>query len=193
MFAWQNAVAEPVELPGLELLPLWRSPHRVAKFDLTLSLQEGDRCISGGIEYATSLFEGATIARYLEYFRNLLQAMVDDDACGVDRLPMLSEAERHRVLYEWNDTRTEFPADKCIHQLFEEQVLRTPDAIAVVFEDDELSYAELNRRANRLGHYLRELGVGPDERVAICAERGFEMIVALLAVLKAGEIGRAHV
>ena len=99
---------------------------------------------------------------------------------------MLPAAERHRVLYEWNDTRTEFPADKCMHELFEEQVGRTPDAVAVVFEDEQLSYAELNRRANQLAHYLRELGVGPDGRVAICVERGLEMIMALLAVLKAG-------
>ena len=90
------------------------------------------------------------------------------------------------MLYEWNDTATEFPADKCVQELFEEQVLRSPDATAVVFEDAELSYAELNRRANQLAHYLGELGVRPDARVAICVERGFQMVVALLAVLKAG-------
>ena len=112
--------------------------------------------------------------------------MVADDTQAVDRLPMLPESERHRVLYEWNDTKTEFPADKCVHQLFEEQVSKTPDAVAVVFEEEELSYAELNRRANQLAHYLSELGVRPDDRVAICLERGFEMIVGLLAVLKAG-------
>ena len=102
------------------------------------------------------------------------------------RVEMLSATERHQLLYDWNDTATAFPADKCVHELFEEQVARTPDAVAVVFEDEELSYAQLNARANRLAHYLRELGVKPDERVAICLERGFEMIVALLGVLKAG-------
>ena len=142
--------------------------------------------IRGGLEYATSLFDEATVKRCLGYFRNLLQAMVADDAQAVDRLPLLDDAERHRVLYEWNDTRTEFPADQCVHQLFEEQARKTPDAIAVVFENEELSYAELNSRANQLAHYLRVLGVEPDDRVAICVERSFEMIVALLAVLKAG-------
>src|SRR6266702_3514862 len=87
---------------------------------------------------------------------------------------------------QWNDTAAEFPSDKCVHQLFEEQAAKAPEATAVVFEDAALTYGELNRRANQLAHYLRELGVRPDTRVALCVERGFEMIVALLAVLKAG-------
>ena len=91
-----------------------------------------------------------------------------------------------RLLYAWNDTKTEFPSDKCVHELFEQQVAKTPDAVAVVFEDRQLSYAELNGQANQLAHYLRGLGVKPDDRVAICVERSLEMIVALLAVLKAG-------
>ena len=174
MFAWQNADTGSLVFPGLELLPL-RSSHRVSKFDLTLSLQETDKVIAGGIGYATSLFEQATIERYLGYFRRLLEAMVADDTQTVDRISVLSEPERHRLLYEWNDTRTEYPSDKCVHELFEEQSARTPDAVAVVFEEEELSYGELNRRANRLAHYLRDLGVKPDDRVAICVERGFEM------------------
>ena len=186
MFAWQSATEGSLELPGLELLPLQASPHRMAKFDLTLSLQEAGEVIVGGIEYATSLFEQATIQRYIGYFRNLLQAMVADDFQAVDRLPMLPESERDLVLYRWNDTRTDFPSDKCVQELFEEQVAKSPDALAVVFEDASLSYAELNRRANQLAHYLIELGVVPDARVAICVERGLEMIVALMAVLKAG-------
>src|SRR6202041_2516943 len=128
--------------------------------------------------------------RICEFMRTALESLVDAletaPAAAVRTLPMLPASERHRVLYEWNDTGTRFPSDKCVHELFEEQVARTPDAVAVVFEDDQLSYAELNRRANRLAHYLRELGVGPDDRVALCVERSFEMIVALLAVLKAG-------
>src|SRR6202012_5893266 len=131
-------------------------------------------------------FERSTIERYLGYFRNLLQAMVADDAVTIDRLPLLPAAEREQLLYEWNDTAVEYPSDKCIHELFEQQVEKTPDATAVVFEDATLSYSELNRRANQLAHYLRELGVKPDDRVAICVERGFEMIVGLLGVLKAG-------
>src|SRR6266849_4438281 len=101
-----------------------------------------------------------------------------------DQLSMLPAAERQQVLYEWNDTKTEFPGDKCIHELFEEQVGCTPEAVAVAFADEWMSYGELNRRANQLAHYLRELGVKPDDRVAICVERSLEMIVGVLAVLK---------
>ena len=110
--------------------------------------------------------------------------MVANDNQAVDRLPILTASERHQLLYGWNDTKTEFPWDKCVHELFEEQVGKSPDAAAVVFEKQQLSYAELNRRANQLAHHLRALGVKPDARVAICAERSFEMVVALLAVLR---------
>ena len=99
---------------------------------------------------------------------------------------LLPERERRQALYEWNATDAEYPREKCVHELFEEQVEKTPDAVAVVFENDFLSYAELNRRANRLAHYLRELGVGPDAQVAICMERGLEMVIGLSAILKAG-------
>ena len=186
MFAWQNNDPGLLDLPGLEIESLQTAAHIQSKFDMTLSLFEAGDRIVGGIEYATSLFEPATIRRYLGYYCSLLEAMVADDTQSVGRLPILSESERHQLLYEWNDTKTDYPSDKCVHQLFEEQVARTPDAVAVVFEEEELSYAELNRRANQLAHHLRTLGVGPDTRVALCVERSLEMIVALLGVLKAG-------
>src|SRR6185312_1817761 len=186
MFAWQNAAEARLELPGLEVQPLPSASHRWAKFDLTLSLEEVGDTIGGVIEYTSALFEDATVHRYIGYFLALLNAMVADDAQTIDRLPMLSEEEREQVLHRWNETKAEFPSEKCVHELFEEQVRRSPEATAVVFEKEELSYGELNARANRLAHYLRALGVQPDERVAICVERGFEMIVCLLAILKAG-------
>ena len=128
--------------------------------------------------------------RVCEFMRTALEALADAlesaPSTPLRSIHVLPAAERHRVLYEWNDTKTEFPSGKCVHQLFEEQVLKTPHATAVVFEDESLSYDELNRRANQLAHYLHQLGVRPDDRVAICVERGLEMIVALLAVLKAG-------
>ena len=186
MFAWQNVSEGTLVLPGLEVKPLQSAPHVVAKFDLTLSLQEAGKSIGGGLEYATSLFEPSTVERYLEYFRTLLEGMAADDNRAIDRLPLLTEKERHQVLYGWNATAVEYPSGECIHELFEAQAGRTPEATAVVFEQESLSYAELNGRANRLAHYLRELGVKPDARVAICVERGFEMIVGLLGVLKAG-------
>src|SRR6266702_2460692 len=186
MFAWQNASEDRLTLPDLKQSGLQAAPHVVAKFDLSLSLREAGQSIHGGLEYATSLFEPSTVERYLNHFRILLQSMVDDDTQTVDKLPLLTSTERHQLLYEWNDTAAEFPSDKCVHQLFEEQAAKAPEATAVVFEDAALTYGELNRRANQLAHYLRELGVRPDTRVALCVERGFEMIVALLAVLKAG-------
>src|SRR5262249_40472517 len=138
------------------------------------------------LEYATSLFERATIERHLGYWRQLLEAMVVDDGQAVDRLPLLSAAERHRVVVEWNATEAEYPHHHCVHELFEEQAARTPDAVAVECGDRHLSYAELNTRANRLAHHLRTLGVGPDSRVALCVARSLDMVVGLLAVLKAG-------
>ena len=128
--------------------------------------------------------------RVCEFMRTALESLADaleaSPSTAVRALEVLPPSERHRILYEWNDTRTEYPSDKCVHELFEQQVAKTPDAVAVVFEEESLSYAELNRRANQLAHHLSELGVKPDDRVAICVERGFEMIVALMAVLKAG-------
>jgi amino acid adenylation domain-containing protein len=186
MFVWQNNEQGRFELPELEVQWLGPTSRRTAKFDLSLSLVESGDGIVGGLEYAVSLFDAATIERWLGYFRNLLQAMVADENQVVERLSILSAAERDRVLYEWNDTKAEFPSDKCVHELIEEQAARTPDAVAVVFEESSLSYGELNRRANQLAHYLREVGVKADERVALCLEPRLEMIVGLLAVLKAG-------
>ncbi len=186
MFAWQNTPQSTFELLNLEVKPVKSASHMTAKFDLSLSLQEAGNRIVGGLEYATALFERPTIERYLGHFHRLLEAMVADDNQMVDRLPLLAEYERRQVLYEWNETEVEFPREQCVHELFEEQVRKTPEATAVVFEDKELSYAELNERANQLAHYLRGLGVRPDTRVAICVERGFGMIISMLAVMKAG-------
>src|SRR6202023_3150063 len=186
LFAWQNTPPGTLELPGLAVQPVAAVPHQIAKFDLTLSLQESGETITGGIEYATALFDPATIDRCVVYFRNLLRAMVADASQPVDRLPLLPSAELDQVLYGWNATSRAYASEQCVHALFEEQAARTPDAVALVYEDGELSYGELNDRANRLAHHLLALGVQPDDRVALCVERGFAMVVALLAVLKAG-------
>jgi amino acid adenylation domain-containing protein len=185
-FAWQNAPEGALELPGLEVRPLPMAPQVTAKFDLTLFLWEAGRKIVGGVEYATSLFEAVTIERYLGYFRALLEGMVADESQAVDRLPLLSATERHQVIKQWNETAVDYPREKLVHELFEEQVERTPDAVAVVFEDRQLTYAELNKKANRLAHYLQTLGVGPEARVGICLERSLEMVIGLLGILKAG-------
>jgi amino acid adenylation domain-containing protein/FkbH-like protein len=185
MFAWQNAPQGTLALPGLTLSVLASGPE-AAKFDLTLSLGEAGSEIAGSLSYATALFDRATVERWLGYWVRLLEAMVSDAEVAVDRVALLGTAERHRVVVEWNATEAEYPKDKCIHELFEAQAERTPDAVAVVYEDQQLSYAELNARSNRLAHYLRGLGVKPDDRLAICVERSLEMVVGLLAILKAG-------
>ncbi|HYH82672.1 MAG TPA: amino acid adenylation domain-containing protein, partial [Longimicrobium sp.] len=186
MFAWQNTPSGRLELPGLTFGALGAPPHLSAKYDLTLNLQEAGGRIVGVVEYATALFERTTVERQVRYLRRALEAMVADDAQAVQRIALLTPAERQHLVEAHNDTTTEYPADTCVHELFEAQAARTPDAVALVHDADELTFAELNARANRLAHHLRELGVGPDARVAIGVDHGVEMVVGLLAVLKAG-------
>ena len=138
------------------------------------------------VSYDTSRFEDETISRMLGHFRTILEAIVANPHQSIDQLPMLTQSERHQLLVEWNDTQVNYAFDKCIHQLFEEQVQRTPNAVAVVYENQQLTYGELNSRANQLAHYLRSLGVGADVLVGICVERSIEMLVGLLGILKAG-------
>jgi amino acid adenylation domain-containing protein len=185
-FGWQNEPEGTMMLPGVEAKLLESIPYHSAKFDLTLILHEANGTITGGLEYATALFERGTIQRYLGYFCRLLEGMVAQEWEMVDRLGMLSEKEQEQVLYQWNATEVAYPSNKLIHELFAEQVEKTPEATAVEFEGRQLTYVELNRQANRLAHSLQRLGVKPEARVAICVERGLEMIVGLLAILKAG-------
>ncbi len=138
------------------------------------------------IAYAQCRFNDTTIARMLGHLRTLLKSMVANPEQRLSDLPLLSEAERHQLMVEWNDTKANYPKDACIHHLFEAQVERNPDVVAVVFDTQQLTYRELNRRANQLAHHLRQLGVGPDVLVGICVERSLEMVVGLLGILKAG-------
>ncbi len=154
--------------------------------ELELAVIEAGGEVRLRVAYAPELFDEDTARRVLGYARKVLAGMVADESRPVDRIPLLDAEERHRVLEAWNDTRVDYPQDVCLHVLVEEQVARTPEAVAVVAEDRRLTYAELNATANQLAHHLRELGVGPDERVGICIERGWRMVVGLLAILKAG-------
>ena len=185
MFVLQNAPMGELELPGVNLTPI-EGESVIAKFDLTLFLGETAAGLKGRWEYNSDLFEAATIERMSQHFQNLLEAIVANPQLRVAQLPLLSEAERQQFLVEWNDTQTDYPQDKAIHQLFEEQVERSPDAVAVVFEEKQLTYRELNARANQLAHYLQTLGVGPEELVGICVERSLDLVVGLLGILKAG-------
>ncbi|QHE95541.1 amino acid adenylation domain-containing protein [Pseudomonas cannabina pv. alisalensis] len=174
-----------LSLPELSLEPL-QTPHTTAQFDLSLSLVEAKGGLLGSLEYASDLFERATIDRMTGHLQVLLEGMVADDQQPVGKLPLLSCAQRRQVLETFNDTAAAYPADKLLHQLFEERVAQHPDALAVVDEAGSLTYGELNVRANRLAHYLIGLGVQPDDRVAICVQRSLEMVVGLLGILKAG-------
>lgn len=185
MFVLQNATSEIIELPGIQVsaFPLKRG---LSKFDLTLSVREQSEGLIGAFEYNCDLFNHDTIQRLAGHFQTLLEGIVANPQQPIVEFSLLTEPERHQLLVEWNNTQKDYPSDRCIHQLFEAQVERTPDVIAVVFENEQLTYSALNKRANQLAHYLQTLGVGPDVLVGICVERSLEMIVGLLGILKAG-------
>src|SRR5215813_13196004 len=185
MFVLQNAPPMVREFGGLTFSS-FAVGSETAKFDLTLSMREEAKGLRGSLEYSTDLFDAATIDRMIRHFERLLQGIVAGPDRHISDLPILTDAEKHQLLVEWNNTATDYPHDACIHELFEEQVKKSPDAIAVVFEDQQLTYGELNRRANQLAHYLRKLGVGPEVLVGICMDRSLEMIIGLLGILKAG-------
>ncbi|HZH14313.1 MAG TPA: condensation domain-containing protein, partial [Archangium sp.] len=159
---------------------------QTAKFDLTLSLSETPEGFTGSLQYNTDLFESATAARMVEHLRVLLQAATSNPELSLSALPLLTEAERQQVLVQWNDTQAERPWAGCLHELIEAQAARAPQAVAVVYEDGQLTFSELDRRANQLAHALRSRGVGPEVRVALCMERSLDMVVGVLGILKAG-------
>ncbi|WP_152640597.1 AMP-binding protein, partial [Xanthomonas sp. MUS 060] len=183
----QNTPQGELDLGEIEASGL-TTAQTSAQFDLSLSLEESASGVVGSLTYATALFEHSTLQRWMGHWQHLLAAMVSEGAEDqlVDRLPLLDDAERHQLLTQWNATAADYPRDACVHELFEAQVMRDPSAIAIVQNNVALTYGELNVRANQLAHYLRELGVHPDECVAVCVQRSVEMMVALLAVLKAG-------
>lgn len=185
MFALQNAPSSNLELPDITLTSL-EIDTETAKFDLTLSITETEQGLMGVWEYASDLFDGETITRMAGHFQTLLEGIIANPQQQVSQLPLLTEAERHQLLIEWNNTQTDYPKDKCIHQLFEYRVEQTPDAVAVVFDEQQLTYRELNNRANQLAQYLQKLGIKSEDLVGISVERSLEMIVGLLAILKAG-------
>jgi amino acid adenylation domain-containing protein len=185
MFVLQNAPMGKLELPGLTLTPL-DIESVTAKFDLTLFMRETAQGLQATMEYSTDLFDATTITRMLGHFQTLLEGIVADPNRRLSELPFLTEAEVRQVLVEWNRTKADYPQDVCVHELFEAQVECTPDAVALVFEDQQLTYRELNCRANHLAHSLRTRGVGPEVPVGICMERSLEMVVGLLGILKAG-------
>ncbi|GAB1539814.1 hypothetical protein NUACC21_24810 [Scytonema sp. NUACC21] len=185
MFVFQEAPLQALQLPNLTLNPQ-SVDVGIAKFDLTLYLEDTKQGLEGALEYNTDLFNTTTINRVIGHFTHLLEGIVNYPEKRLSNLPLLTVAEEQALLVKWNDTTTNDSKDKCIHQLFEAQVESTPDAIAVVFEDQQLSYSELNAKANQLAYYLQSLGVKPETLVGICVERSLYMVIGLLGVLKAG-------
>lgn len=185
MFALQNALTQPPELLGLKLSQL-QVDHGTSKFDLTLYMVEEAEGLRGRLEYSTDLFDAATIKRMMGHFQVLLEAIVANPAQRISELPLLTDDERHQLIVEWNDTQTDYPKDSCLHHLFEQHVKQQPDAVAMLYENEQISYGQLNQRANQLAHYLRTLGVGPDVRVGLAVERSVEMVIGILGILKVG-------
>ncbi|MEM1254709.1 MAG: amino acid adenylation domain-containing protein [Cyanobacteria bacterium P01_H01_bin.21] len=185
MFIFQNVPADPLEFDDITLT-LVKTETVTAKFDLTLSMEETEKGLIGYWEYNNDLFEAETISRMAAHFEVLLESMVADVQQPVATLPILSANERQKLLVDWNSTAADYPLTQCLHELFEHQVEKTPEATAVAFEEICLTYAELNQRANQLAHYLQALGVKPEALVGIYIERSLDLVVGLLGILKAG-------
>ncbi|MCB0095025.1 MAG: AMP-binding protein, partial [Caldilineaceae bacterium] len=187
MFAMQPANPEQLQLPGLNLTPLTLETD-MAKFDLNLMIGESSKGLQGELEYNCDLFDAATAQQMVNHFQHLLAAMLAQPTANVATLPMLGHDERHQLLVDLNATAGDYPHTQCLHQLFEAQVERTPHACALVDAGSgaELTYAELNARANQVAHYLQTLGAKPDDLIGLCVERSAHMLVGLLGILKAG-------
>jgi len=185
MFALQNIPPRDLKLADVTISQI-AARSKTAKYELSLFMVEEGKELSGLFEYNTDLFDEATIQRMAEHYQALLEDIVSRPDQRISALTLLTGAERQQLLVDWNATTTDYPKDQCIHQLFEAQVARSPEAVAVVYQDQQLSYAELNARANQLAHYLRGQGVGPDVLVTICVERSLEMVIGVLGILKAG-------
>ncbi|MEL6165540.1 MAG: AMP-binding protein, partial [Cyanobacteria bacterium J06628_3] len=179
------ATVKPLELNGLTV-ERDSYEQEFVKYELRLNLQDTETGISGQVEYSSDLFDEETISRLVEHFRVLLEGIVENPDCQIGYLPLLSEAESKQILWDWNQTQRDYENKLCIHELFEIQVEKTPDAIALVHNNCNLTYRELNNRANQLAHYLQELGVKPESKVGVYLERNLELVIGILGILKAG-------
>jgi amino acid adenylation domain-containing protein len=185
MFVLENNEQGGLRMGELEMEPLAGGGGEIAKFDLTLGLAEDEHGFAGSLSYRAELWDEATVQRMVGHFARLVKAVLTEPDRPVSGVAFLGEEERAQVLVEWNGSAAS-PAEECVHELFAVQAARTPDAPAVSFAGETLTYAGLDQRSNRLAHALRTLGVGPEVRTALCLERSPDMVVAMLAILKAG-------
>ena len=198
MFSFHDAPMPNIELTGIEGNLKLGLNNGSAKFDMSVTLiphsaqqfRQTQEATTDKFtivwEYDTDLFERTTIARMMHHYQMVLEGIAANPEQRVSDLSLLEDAERHRILIEWNDTSTDYPRTQCIHQIFEQQVEQNPDAVAIVHGNEQLTYLELNTRANQLAHHLKSFGVGPEVLVGICLERSLEMVVAMMGILKAG-------
>nr|UZC79429.1 KrmA [uncultured bacterium] len=184
-FALQNMPASHLELSGLHAEPVDLALN-TSRLDLEMFLTETEGELDGMCLYKTVLFEASTIERMWGHYQTLLQQVVNDPEQRLSELPLLTEAEQHQLLVAWNDTHVPFEPGACVYHGVEQQAQRTPHAMAIEYEGQQLTYDAFNQRANQLAHFLRQRGVGPETRVGICLERSVEMIVALLGICKSG-------
>ncbi|ASS74674.1 hypothetical protein CIG75_06610 [Tumebacillus algifaecis] len=185
MFNFLDSPHEELHFGGLTLTHS-EVLNGTAKFDLTLYVEDGADGIKGNFEYNLDLFEAATVERMAGHLQTLLEGIVIRPELSVVELPMLTDAELEQELQGWNDTKRPYPQDRCVHQLVEEQAEKRPDAVATLFDGTELTYAQLNARANQLAHHLRQHGVRPDALVGLCVERSHDLVIGMLGILKAG-------
>ncbi|MBO3797205.1 condensation domain-containing protein, partial [Bacillus subtilis] len=185
MFVLQNMDMKQMELNGLKILP-YQLENKTAKFDITFNVAETKGRIDCVLEYCTKLFEKGTIERFFKHYQSILKIIVDQPSIQLSDIEILSPREKQQLLVDFNNTEAEYPKDKTIHELFEEQAERTPQGIAVVYEDEQLTYQELNERANQLARVLRNKGVKRDSIIGIMADRSLEMVIGMMGILKAG-------
>lgn len=185
LFNYLTGFPDSFQLPGA-LMQQRRGERISSQFDLTLTVNDVDEGLDCAFEYNTDLFREDTINRLMGHYLTLLNAVVENEERTINSIPILTPPEQKTILDDWNNTSVSFPGNKCIHDIFEEQARRTPDSIAVVFEKEQLTYAELNERANRLAHYLQKQGAKEGTFVAICLRRGLDLITGLLAISKTG-------
>lgn len=185
IIAFWNMTSTSAELPGLIITPQ-TIDTQTSKFDLTMYIGEDDGGISGRMEYNTDLFDPQTIKRMVGHLEILLGSIAETPHKRLSELPLLTEREQRQILTEWNSTQRDYPAEKTLVHLFEEQVLRSPDAVAISSKNGQLTYQELNERSNQLAHYLIKQGVDPEVMVGLFAERSLEMVIAIYGIIKAG-------
>jgi amino acid adenylation domain-containing protein len=185
VFVLQNAPISDPQLGSCKLLPFSGVEVSTAKFELTLDLWDLESGVRGALEYNTDLFDAQTISRMWGHYQTILTAMVSQPDQPVTAFSLLSKEEREQLAL-WNQTESEYPRDKCVHELFAEQALRSPYMVAVEYESRRLTYQELDHRANQLAHHLQAMGVKPETKVGVCMERSLDLVTALLAILKAG-------